>query len=267
MRLRNLFDSSNFLYSAILHLMGVLLFFWAAKDQAQAPPVVYEYIRASVVLPVESTVEPEKLPPKKSRAPNQPKIKEKPPSQTKPVSRPMQDDILPPKSDEVVKVAKKTVSKPEKTKEPEDSLKRPPSKPSLPEIDLPITTQWTSVLSKEQADLDAMSDELNQEAQAQAKAMAVRDHYAELIRNRVSQYWVRPLSARKGMQVELSLRLLPDGSVFRVKVVQSSGDSLFDRSCLQAVQKAKVLPVPEDLEIFNSSFKQFRIKFRPEDLQ
>ena len=69
------------------------------------------------------------------------------------------------------------------------------------------------------------------------------------------------------MVVRLAVRLLPDGTVHRVDVKESSGDPAFDRSALQAVQRAGALPAPDDTALFNRYFRSFILQFRPEDLQ
>jgi colicin import membrane protein len=48
----------------------------------------------------------------------------------------------------------------------------------------------------------------------------------------------------------LAIRLLPDGNVASVAVIQSSGNEIFDRHAKNAVQKAAPLPVPESKRLF-----------------
>jgi colicin import membrane protein len=62
----------------------------------------------------------------------------------------------------------------------------------------------------------------------------------------------------------LSVNLDPFGQVLSVRVVRSSGNAQFDRSAEAAVQKASPLPVPQDVMIFNSTFRTFNFEFNPE---
>ena len=78
--------------------------------------------------------------------------------------------------------------------------------------------------------------------------------------------WSRPLSARLGMQAKLLVELIPTGRVVSVTVVESSGDSAFDRSAEAAVRKAREFEVPGESELFERNFRKFSLLFRPEDL-
>ena len=87
-----------------------------------------------------------------------------------------------------------------------------------------------------------------------------------MIAEEVARYWSRPPSARNGLEVTLTIQLLPGGEVLDVYVDKSSGNSAFDRSAEMAVRKAEKLTVPENLNLFNKEFRKFSIVFRPEDL-
>jgi colicin import membrane protein len=94
------------------------------------------------------------------------------------------------------------------------------------------------------------------------------DSYAALIKRTVEGYWSRPPSARKDMQVILSIRLIPTGEVVGVEVTQSSGNLAFDRSALNAVEKAARFPELKDMQpsVFEAYFRRFSLVFKPEDL-
>ena len=70
----------------------------------------------------------------------------------------------------------------------------------------------------------------------------------------------------KGLECVLSVRLLPGGTVISVTVSKSSGNDIFDRRALVAVEKASPLPVPEDAATFDRlRLRQFAFRFKPED--
>ncbi len=96
----------------------------------------------------------------------------------------------------------------------------------------------------------------------------VADSYAALIKRTVEGYWSRPPSARKDMQVILSIRLIPTGDVVGVEVTQSSGNLAFDRSALNAVEKAARFPELKGMppSVFDAYFRRFSLVFKPEDL-
>ncbi len=86
------------------------------------------------------------------------------------------------------------------------------------------------------------------------------------IYQRVVANWSRPPSARNGMQARLLVELIPTGAVVGVTVVESSGNSAFDRSAEAAVRKARTFEVPRETDLFERHFRRFSLLFRPEDL-
>ena len=54
----------------------------------------------------------------------------------------------------------------------------------------------------------------------------------------------------ENLAATLRVKLLPGGDVVDVSVEKSSGNDIFDRRAVTAVQKASPLPVPDDLETF-----------------
>ncbi len=119
------------------------------------------------------------------------------------------------------------------------------------------------------------AEEARRRAQAeQDRAMAasyaeMSASYAGLIQRTVINYWSRPPSARNGMEVLLSIQLIPTGDIVSVTVLKSSGNSAFDRSAINAVEKAGSFPELKNLPIreFERTFRRFRLLFRPEDLR
>ncbi len=86
------------------------------------------------------------------------------------------------------------------------------------------------------------------------------------IYQRVVANWSRPPSARNGMQARLLVELIPTGAVVGVTVVESSGNSAFDRSAEAAVRKARAFDVPREPDLFERHFRRFSLLFKPEDL-
>jgi colicin import membrane protein len=93
--------------------------------------------------------------------------------------------------------------------------------------------------------------------------------YAALIRDTVVNYWSRPPSARNGMEALLAIQLVPTGEIVSVSVVRSSGSVAFDRSAMNAVEKAGSFPELKNLPggEFEKTFRRFQLLFRPEDLR
>ena len=91
--------------------------------------------------------------------------------------------------------------------------------------------------------------------------------YAYQIKIEIRQHWSRPPSARNGMEAILRVFLLPTGAVVNVVVQDSSGNEAFDRSVILAVEKVGQFIVPKDNRQFERYFREFEVKFRPEDLR
>ena len=92
--------------------------------------------------------------------------------------------------------------------------------------------------------------------------------YIGLIQARIIENWHRPLSARNGMKTLLTIHLVPTGEVQDVYIVETSGDAAFDRSALQAVQRAEKFAELQALDprAFDKHFRTFRMLFKPQDL-
>ena len=108
-------------------------------------------------------------------------------------------------------------------------------------------------------------EERERTAQAnEAKAMAAMAEFEGLIRQRITQNWIRPLGVPQGLNCLVHVRLAPGGEVLAVSIVKSSGNALFDRSVENAVYKAAPLPVPQDPQLFKY-IREINIKFDPQD--
>jgi colicin import membrane protein len=94
---------------------------------------------------------------------------------------------------------------------------------------------------------------------------AVTNDVAAQIRNKISQAWRYPPSARPDMEVAVRIQLVPTGEVVQVSIITGSGNEALDRSVLAAVNRAQPLPVPKDNRIFEQQFRNFVMAFRPED--
>ncbi len=62
------------------------------------------------------------------------------------------------------------------------------------------------------------------------------------------------------------VELVPTGDVVAVTIVESSGNSAFDRSAEAAVRKSRSFDVPTQADVFERYFRRFSLLFRPEDL-
>jgi len=105
-----------------------------------------------------------------------------------------------------------------------------------------------------------------QEAERRAKLAArIETEYLARIRDQISSAWVYPPGVAPDQEVEVELSVVPTGEVISIVILRGSGNQSLDRSVEQAIRAASPLPVPDDIRIFDASFRQFRMKFRPEN--
>jgi len=89
--------------------------------------------------------------------------------------------------------------------------------------------------------------------------------YGEMIRAAIQQQWIIPENIPKDIACKLAIVLGPGGVVLDVKLVQSSGNAILDRSAMAAVRKASPLPVPADESLF-SQMREINLLVRPEGI-
>ena len=171
-----------------------------------------------------------------------------------------------PKPKPVAKTPPKPKPKPRAAAKPKPAAKPAPQPTPKPEPR--ISEEELAAIAR--ADLSrAMAEEEQLQAAATATADEMAASFAALIQQTVINYWSRPPSARNGMEVLLSIQLIPTGEVVSVSLLKSSGNTAFDRSAINAVEKAGSFPELQQLpnREFEKTFRRFRLLFRPEDLR
>ncbi|MBG0839552.1 cell envelope integrity protein TolA [Ectopseudomonas toyotomiensis] len=115
---------------------------------------------------------------------------------------------------------------------------------------------------------ELLSDNVqNQQALAETHGDQVAGNLDDLIIKLITENWQRPMSARRGMSVELLIQMLPDGTVTNASVSRSSGDAPFDSSAVAAVRNVGRIPEMQRLDraTFDRMYRQRRVIFKPED--
>jgi len=95
-----------------------------------------------------------------------------------------------------------------------------------------------------------------------ARAKSALSEYIPYIQQKVQNSWRRPAGSPPGLRCVIQVKLIPGGEVVSAKVVQSSGDVLFDRSVETAVLKASPLPLPADPALAKH-FREIDFIFNP----
>lgn len=87
-------------------------------------------------------------------------------------------------------------------------------------------------------------------------SQGIGNDYYSLIVQQIRQQWVFPERLERDLEAIVSIKISRDGSVTIERIEKSSGNKLFDRSVLMAINKASPLPPPvKDIEI--------GVRFRP----
>jgi len=134
-----------------------------------------------------------------------------------------------------------------------------------------------AALKKEQAELErqrrqaaerALRQRLAAEQQhlaqvREAKVRSIVDQAVMVIKQKVNRNWLRPPKIKKGLSCQVRVQLIPGGEVVSVRIIESSGDPIFDRSVESAVRKASPLPLPQDRALFDR-FRELKFIFKPE---
>lgn len=148
---------------------------------------------------------------------------------------------------------------------PKPADPKPIPAPKVEEVARPSAEERAADAQRELALAMESEDVLLEEA----SDFEVAQTYVALIARTVEDNWSRPPSARNGMEAELALQLIPTGEVVNVTLSRSSGNGAFDRSAINAVQKAGRFPELQNVpsRIFEQNFRRLRLKFKPEDLR
>ena len=157
---------------------------------------------------------------------------------------------------------------------------KPEPKPELQPTSEPASEPKPAEVEKPERELDAgqlaafTRNELEslvdaEIAAAGANEPSLRDVVAANIQASVINRWTLPPSARNGMVSILSIQLVPTGEVAGVSVLQSSGNTAFDRSAMAAVERTGRFPEVAKLDnrTFEANFRRFQLIFKPEDLR
>jgi colicin import membrane protein len=240
--------------AATLALHGLLLLALAARWDWQPERT----IEARAITP--KIIEAKLVTLDQLRPAPKPKPKPSPKAQPRPEPKPQPRQQAAPKP--AAQQAKPATSAPKTEPKPEP---KPEPRPE-PRQEQRMSAEELAALTRRELEAAVASEE---EARVAVTAEEMAASYAALIQRTVIGYWSRPPSARNGMEALLSVQLVPTGEIVSVTVLRSSGNAAFDRSAVNAVEKAGSFPELSNLPTreFEKTFRRFRLLFRPEDLR
>jgi colicin import membrane protein len=95
-----------------------------------------------------------------------------------------------------------------------------------------------------------------------ARGSAEAASWLALIRDRVTRAWIRPPSARAGVNCEVHVTQVPGGVVTGVQIGSCNGDAAVRESIEAAVYRASPLPTPSNPDLFDRNLK---FNFHPDE--
>ncbi len=101
-----------------------------------------------------------------------------------------------------------------------------------------------------------------EEARASAVDAGLLEQYIAQIQARIQRAWIRPPSARAGLNCVVYVTQDPSGEVVSVRVGECNGDDIVRQSIETAVYRASPLPLPSDRSLFE---RNLRLNFKPDD--
>ncbi|HEX6572380.1 MAG TPA: cell envelope integrity protein TolA [Steroidobacteraceae bacterium] len=107
----------------------------------------------------------------------------------------------------------------------------------------------------------ALQKELESEEEGEAFARSgIVDEYKAMLTQTIERNWIKPPSARAGLQCTLHVTQAPGGTVIDVKIGECNGDQAVRESVANAVYRSSPLPAPRDPRAFA---RQLVMVFKP----
>lgn len=101
-----------------------------------------------------------------------------------------------------------------------------------------------------------------EEQRAAAVEAGLLAQYLAQIQERVKRAWIKPPSARAGLNCVVYVTQVPGGQVVSVRVGECNGDEIVRQSIEEAVHNASPLPNPPDPSLFD---RNLRFNFKPDE--
>jgi colicin import membrane protein len=123
--------------------------------------------------------------------------------------------------------------------------------------------QQRQVDAKDQAqrERDLQRDLAAEEEARKARAGPALASWQSQIAARINRAWLRPPTARPGIECMLNVTQVPGGEVTEVSIGACNGDQAVRESIEAAVYRASPLPPPPDPALFD---RHLRIDFKPD---
>lgn len=89
--------------------------------------------------------------------------------------------------------------------------------------------------------------------------------YSSLIKNQVMENWKSPSNINPNLKTEIEITIVPTGEITSSKIIQSSGNNVFDESAMRAISKVQSFEgLNMQMNIFDEYFRNFILIFSPD---
>jgi colicin import membrane protein len=117
-----------------------------------------------------------------------------------------------------------------------------------------------------QAHQERRQYEARRNAEAARQSQEAANSFINLVRRSTEAAWVRPPEANSPHAATVQVQLTESGDLWQATIESTSGDSAFDRSVLEAVEKAAPFPELRQLPPEQAAdLRQFNLRFSPGD--
>jgi colicin import membrane protein len=90
-----------------------------------------------------------------------------------------------------------------------------------------------------------------------------KDQYTAIVMAKIKEkIYIMPNQRDRGLNNAVHIELYPTGRVRAKQLVRGSGDGIYDRAMMQAIEDAQPLPIPEDLSLIQGGIT---VTFRAEE--
>jgi colicin import membrane protein len=112
---------------------------------------------------------------------------------------------------------------------------------------------------------EAEEGKRRQEAAARAAQQKLISDLTARIQSKIKSHVVVPPNIEGNPEARFEVVLLPGGEVLSTALKKSSGNPAYDAAVERAISRASPLPVPTDTDLFQESFRELNLVFRPKD--
>ena len=113
-----------------------------------------------------------------------------------------------------------------------------------------------------QIEADLKAELALEQSRLNAEEAGLLDLYKAMIEQKVRRNWIRPPSAKAGVECTVNISQIPGGQVIDVRIAECNADEATRLSIEAAVFKASPLPEPPDPNLFE---RNIIFIFKPEN--